>query len=190
MQKRLYIAYGSNLNLQQMKYRCPTARLYGTGVIEDYELQFKGQPKGAYATIGPKIGSQVPVAVWELKARDELALDRYEGFPYHYFKEDLPVRMDGEEQDVTAMVYIMNLKMEHGIPSRHYFTTVYEGYEDCGLDTSALMDAVHHSIHQYHERQKAVTQASFFDSDFGVSEDNVENEMDEQDEGYQTQLQM
>lgn len=44
MSKKLYIAYGSNLNLGQMNYRCPTAKLYGTGVIENYELQFKGMP--------------------------------------------------------------------------------------------------------------------------------------------------
>ena len=31
--KRLYVAYGSNLNTYQMRYRCPTARLVGTGVI-------------------------------------------------------------------------------------------------------------------------------------------------------------
>lgn len=40
MSKKLYIAYGSNLNLGQMKYRCPTAKLYGTGVIENYEYMF------------------------------------------------------------------------------------------------------------------------------------------------------
>ena len=40
MSKRLYVAYGSNLNIQQMTSRCPGARLYGTGVIENFELQF------------------------------------------------------------------------------------------------------------------------------------------------------
>ena len=40
MIKKLYIAYGSNLNLNQMKYRCPTAKLVGKGTIENYELQF------------------------------------------------------------------------------------------------------------------------------------------------------
>ena len=42
MSKKLYIAYGSNLNLKQMKYRCPTAKLIGKGVVENYGLQFKG----------------------------------------------------------------------------------------------------------------------------------------------------
>lgn len=36
---KIYVAYGSNLNKEQMAYRCPTARFLGTGVIEDYELQ-------------------------------------------------------------------------------------------------------------------------------------------------------
>ena len=40
MSKKLYIAYGSNLNLEQMKFRCPTAKLVGKGTIENYELQF------------------------------------------------------------------------------------------------------------------------------------------------------
>lgn len=28
--KRYYLAYGSNLNVRQMKYRCPTAKIAGT----------------------------------------------------------------------------------------------------------------------------------------------------------------
>lgn len=97
MSKRLYVAYGSNLNIRQMKYRCPTAKLYGVGTIEDYELQFKGQPNGAFATIAPKEGASVPVAVWEIQPRDEQSLDRYEGYPSHYFKQDVPVQLDGEK---------------------------------------------------------------------------------------------
>ena len=41
MERRYYIAYGSNLNVKQMKFRCPTARIIGTSVIKDYELLFK-----------------------------------------------------------------------------------------------------------------------------------------------------
>ena len=66
MEKIYYIAYGSNLNLRQMKMRCPTAKVMGTAVIKDYELLFKGSLTGAYLTIEPKEGSEVPVAVWTL----------------------------------------------------------------------------------------------------------------------------
>ena len=42
MEKRYYIAYGSNLNIPQMRMRCPGARIIGTSVIEGYRLLFKG----------------------------------------------------------------------------------------------------------------------------------------------------
>ena len=146
---RLYVAYGSNLNVQQMAHRCPTARLYATGVIKDYELQFKGQPQSAFATIAKKPGSEVPVAVWEIQRADEYFLDRYEGYPSHYFKKDVPVELtDGRE--VNAMVYIMNLRQDFGMPSTHYYRTVHQGYRDCNLDTSVLSKALGDSAQRFY----------------------------------------
>ena len=81
MAKKLYVAYGSNLNKGQMKYRCPTAKYVGTGELQGYELQFKGRERSAFATIGRKEGASVPVGLWEIQTRDERALDMYEGFP-------------------------------------------------------------------------------------------------------------
>ena len=147
-EKRLYVAYGSNLNTYQMRYRCPTARLVGTGVVKDYELQFKGRKDSAFATIAPSEGSIVPVAVWELQLRDEKALDRYEGFPNHYFKQDIPVEMKNGET-VNGMVYIMNLRQDFGIPSPGYVQTVSEGYHNCRLDTSVLKNAIRQSVSRY-----------------------------------------
>ena len=43
--KKYYIAYGSNLNVRQMKFRCPTAKVVGTSVIKGYELLYKGSKK-------------------------------------------------------------------------------------------------------------------------------------------------
>ncbi|MEG3071784.1 MAG: gamma-glutamylcyclotransferase family protein [Candidatus Syntrophopropionicum ammoniitolerans] len=56
--KILNLAYGSNLNLGQMAYRCPTAKVYGKGMLLDYQLLFKGREDNAYATIEPKRGSK------------------------------------------------------------------------------------------------------------------------------------
>jgi len=81
--KRYYIAYGSNLNVRQMKFRCPTAKVVGTSVIKGYELLYKGSKTGSYLTIEKKKGGVVPVAVWEVTARDEKSLDAYEGYPEH-----------------------------------------------------------------------------------------------------------
>lgn len=190
MSKRLYVAYGSNLNKKQMKYRCPTAKLYGTGEIKNYELQFKGHPNGAFATIAPKEGSSVPVAVWEIQPRDELSLDRYEGYPSHYFKQNVPVQLDGEE--VNAMVYIMNLKMGFGLPSPSYYHTVYEGYKDCELDTDILDKAVGESAQKFYSSAvRPSHQQNLFD-DYGEEdfddeeeiEDGEDDELNESDPFY------
>ena len=149
MRKKLYIAYGSNLNLQQMSRRCPTAKFIGTGVIEDYELQFKGREYGAYATIALKEGCEVPVGVFEIGIQDEMRLDVYEGFPNHYFKQDVPVKM--KDQTIKGMAYIMDLKMEFGMPSTNYYQVVHQGYQDCGLDTEILEQAVLDSTKKYYE---------------------------------------
>lgn len=148
MGKRFYIAYGSNLNFSQMRYRCPTAKFVGTGMLENYELQFKGHSHSAFATIQEKVGCSVPVGVWELQSRDEKMLDVYEGYPSHYFKADIPVTVGGVE--INAMVYIMNLRMQYGMPSTHYYQTLVEGYKDCGMDIAPLQTALQDStLHFY-----------------------------------------
>jgi hypothetical protein len=133
-----------------MKYRCPTAKLVGTGVIENCELQFKGFPTGAFATIGQKPGASVPVGVFDIQPMDERSLDRYEGYPSHYFKKTVPVQMTNGDK-VNAMVYIMNPKMQYGMPSANYYCVVHQGYKDCGLDTQVLNEAVQKSAGKYYE---------------------------------------
>ena len=56
MKNKLYIAYGSNLNLPQMAGRCPTAKVVGASAIKDYALVFRGGRQGAVATIEPLRG--------------------------------------------------------------------------------------------------------------------------------------
>ena len=104
--KRYYVAYGSNLNLSQMALRCPTAKVYGAGVLNNWELIFRGSKTGSYATIRRKKGSVVPVVIWEIRPKDEKNLDVYEGFPRFYFKQNVMVDLpDGKKK---AMVYIMD----------------------------------------------------------------------------------
>ena len=146
---KLYVAYGSNLNREQMRYRCPTAKFVGTGIIEGYELQFKGALHGACATIAPKEGAAVPVGIWTIQRADEKRLDLYEGYHEHghsfYDKEQIAVKMD-DGSTITGMVYIMDPRMDFGNPSAGYYDIVHRGYEDCGLDTAVLNRAVSNSM--------------------------------------------
>lgn len=145
MEKRYYIAYGSNLNIRQMRMRCPSARIIGTSEIPNYELLFKGSKTGSYLTVEPKEGSTVPVAVWEVTKKDELALDRYEGFPTFYYKAEMVLSIKGiktgKVRERTVFVYIMHEDRPIGVPSISYLRTCLEGYDDFGFDSKILMNA-------------------------------------------------
>ena len=139
--KRYYLAYGSNLNIRQMRYRCPTAKPIGITAIPDYELLYKGSGTGAYLTIEPKKDGLVPIAVWEVTEADEKRLDAYEGCPTFYYKKDLrlPVKLrNGKTKKVDAFIYIMHEERRHGIPSLTYIRTCEEGYRNFGFDTKFL----------------------------------------------------
>lgn len=139
--KKLYVAYGSNLHLEQMAYRCPDAKVFGTGVLKNYSLTFWGNTRGnGVATVLPEADTDVPVALWEISAADEKNLDRYEGFPYLYRKENIDVLM-ADGSIVTGMVYLMN----HGqptYPSDYYYNVIASGYKSFGFDTDFLEAAV------------------------------------------------
>lgn len=145
MEKRYYIAYGSNLNISQMRLRCPGARIIGTSEIKDYQLLFKGSKTGSYLTIEPKKGSSVPVVAWEVTAEDEAALDRYEGFPAFYYKKEmeLPIKgiKSGKVRIRNTFVYIMHEDRPLGLPSNYYLATCLQGYRSFGFDKKVLAQA-------------------------------------------------
>ena len=143
---KYYIAYGSNLNINQMKRRCPTARVIGTGFIEDYELLFKGSKTGGYLTIEKAEGKSLPVAIWKVTQLDEQALDRYEGYPTFYYKADVEIDIKGiktgKEYRKKAFVYIMHEDRDVGMPSKYYVMTCLEGYKTFGFSPKYLEDAL------------------------------------------------
>ena len=149
MEKRYYLAYGSNLNVRQMMIRCPSARMIGTATIEGYRLMFKGSKTGSYLTIEPEEGCSVPVGVWEVSEADELALDRYEGFPTFYYKKELELPImgirTGKVRRRKAFVYIMHEDRLLGVPSNMYMRICMEGYMDFGFNYDTLWEAYEYS---------------------------------------------
>ena len=143
--KKYYLAYGSNLNREQMGYRCPNAQPVGTVQLAGWRLIFRGSGTGNYLTIEPAPGYSVPVAVWAVTKADEAALDRYEGFPVFYRKETLPITYTGlkaaQERQVEAFVYLMNDGHPAGLPATRYMDACVEGYRDFGFDSRVLLEA-------------------------------------------------
>lgn len=134
--KKYYVAYGSNLHLGQMARRCPDSKVYGSGIIKNYRLVFYG-----VASIEKSKTDDCPVGVWEISERDELNLDRYEGYPNLYRKENIEVVMDNGEV-IEAMVYIMNRSGQQSYPNQYYYDTILTGYHDFKLNTNYLKSVV------------------------------------------------
>lgn len=152
---KLYLAYGSNLNLEQMVHRCPNAKVVGSTDVLEHRLVFRGAREGAVATIEPCKGESVQALVWEITPTDEKALDRYEGWPHLYRKETIKVRLNGKT--VQTMVYIMNEGRPMNQPNCYYYSTILDGYKSAGFDIERLRKAVKES---YEKNDKEIESAS------------------------------
>lgn len=138
----IYFAYGSNLNLQQMQYRCPTARLLGVGVVRGYALRYRGHGSGcAYLTVAATAGAITPVAAFVVCPSDVAALNAYEGVATgHYRIEAMSVDIGGRGR-LRGFWYVMNGGKRYA-PSQMYVRTVAQGYQMMGFDLSILQKAL------------------------------------------------
>ena len=80
----LYFAYGSNLNLFQMKRRCKDSIFLKKINLKDFRLTFRSKYRAA--DIEPKKNSIVPGGLFEISKSDEKKLDVYEDYPSLYRK--------------------------------------------------------------------------------------------------------
>ena len=112
-----------------MAIRCPEAVKMGSDYISGWKLVFR-----TVADIIPtkNINSRLPVGIWKITDKCEIALDRYEGYPNLYGKSDIN----------GMMTYKMNSN-SYSLPSESYFNTILEGYKDFNLDTSYLLDTLY-----------------------------------------------
>ena len=140
MKTKLYLAYGSNLNLEQMAFRCPDSSVAGKAELPGYRLLFRGRPGNAHATIEQADGHSVPALLWKVSVPDEACLDLYEGFPRYYGKVELPVELKGKT--VTVMAYVMQPGFDCNEPSIFYLDTIREGYRAAGFDQAVLDKAL------------------------------------------------
>lgn len=137
----LYVAYGSNMNLEQMNFRCPNSKIVGVGKLNGWKLVFnvhadiiKGNKK-----------DYVPVVAWDIADEDWYRLDMYEGYPMYYVKEDVDVIFNNKEKK-KAIVYVM-ADGRKGIspPTKGYFDGIIEGCISNRIDVEYLYEALKYS---------------------------------------------
>ena len=131
-----YFAYGSNLDVEQMKVRCPNSEMIGKVSLPNWRLVFRG-----VADIEPFTGSQVEGGIWKISESDEVALDNYEVYPSLYIKNYFACSID------TEVVEVMFYQMTHTYdgtqaPNRHYYDTILRGYHQFGLEQKYLVEAL------------------------------------------------
>ena len=130
----LYFAYGSNLNLFQMKRRCKDSVFIKKYELKGYRLNFRSKYRAA--DIEKSKNSIVPGALFEISKSDEKKLDVYEDYPILYKK------LYFTYYSKTVMTYIMVNKTEFRYPTERYLNVVKRGYKDCNLDFKYLIAAL------------------------------------------------
>ena len=121
----LYFAYGSNLNLFQMKRRCKDSIFLKKINLKNFRLTFRSKYRAA--DIEPKKNSIVPGGLFEISKSDEKKLDVYEDYPSLYRK--FYFTYYGKK----VMTYTMVNKTPFRFPTERYLNVVKRGYKDCGL---------------------------------------------------------
>lgn len=153
--KKYYLAYGSNLNIENMLARCPSAMPVGITTIKNCKLEFRGSPGFSYLTLTASKGDIVPLGVWEINESDEKHLDRYEGYPKLYRKakaSDVHVQaFIGEDLVVNAFLYLMNDNYPVSIPAQFYVDDCITGFKDFNLPLEALNSAINQVIGETNE---------------------------------------
>src|SRR5271165_1853980 len=121
--RKLYWAYGSNLNVEQMQKRCPEATVVAPLIVPRAILRFRH-----VADVSFHEKARCPGGLWRISQEDENALDIYEGVAYGFYeKRYLRLRIDGREEE--CLFYKM---LSYGImpPSKTYLEVITQGYRD------------------------------------------------------------
>lgn len=140
----VYLAYGSNVNPNVMKHRCPNSVFLGKGILLNHKLSFNGNKTNSYLTIEKQQNSIVPIAIYELSDNDIKNLDIYEGFPDLYSKG--MIRYVKENKEINhGLIYIMN-DFPKGMPSIDYLDSVIKGYQEIDLNINSLKKAIEDSL--------------------------------------------
>lgn len=135
----LYFAYGSNMQFDQMKERCSSARFVCTARLKDHRLAFTRLSKNRQCGVADAIqnmGAEVWGTVFEIDENEIGALDKSEGYrtgrpraENAYERSELHVQRSDEGQEALAVwTYTVVTKLApNPKPSEVYKQLVLDG---------------------------------------------------------------
>ena len=119
--KTFYLAYGSNMNAEQMKVRCPAAQFVKIVTLQNFK--FLINDKGV-ATLIPAENEVVEGVLWNLTQNCEASLDVFEGIEDgEYTKEKITLHEEAE-----ALIYFATSSSQ-GKPYAGYAERILKGAE-------------------------------------------------------------
>jgi gamma-glutamylcyclotransferase (GGCT)/AIG2-like uncharacterized protein YtfP len=137
----LYAAYGSNLDPEQMRERCPHSPSRGPGWLEGWRLTFGGEDlgwEGALATVVEDPASRVFVMVYDVPSQDEAALDRWESADSGLYRK-IRVRVQTLDGEALCWLYVLD-GYEGGLPSARYLGVMADAAEIAGAPAEYVHD--------------------------------------------------
>jgi hypothetical protein len=128
--KAPYFSYGSNMAINQMAARCPTAMLLGKARLPHFEFRIA---RSGYATIVPRRHGVVHGVLWLLGREDARALDAYEEVEQGLYRKITCAVERDDGRRLSALIYvaaqpspgralrgyidaIIGAAIEHGLP--------------------------------------------------------------------------
>lgn len=154
----LYFAYGSNMDWDQMRNRCPSARFKCTASLKDHKLAFtrySGGRKCGVADAVPHEGHDVWGVVYQIEEVDIGRLDRSEGFkpgrPLEqnaYRREQRHVYDDDDQgSPLLVSLYFANKEDDPPLPNAAYKELIVKGAQHWHLPTEYIAELEQIKVH-------------------------------------------
>ena len=127
-----YFAYGSNMDPERMRKRGINFSKREHAILEGWRLAFNKiatrNPKEGFANIVKNEKCFVEGILYTIPESDIEKLDRYEGYPNHYERIKVRVRLNrGEEVEATTYVAKFDKVREGLKPSKEYLKHLLKG---------------------------------------------------------------
>jgi len=138
---RPYFAYGSNMIVEDMRRRCPSACFLGVARLRGYRFRIA---RSGYASLAREPGAMAYGTLWSISAADEQRLDAYEEVATGlYRRTHLAVETFGAESGssrrVGALVYLAR-DPGSGRPRGDYLERILAAARRHRLPGAALTD--------------------------------------------------
>jgi len=151
----LYFAYGSNMDLKQIKERCKSSEFKGIALLPDYKLIFPQRSKNRgcnVASVMPETGSEVWGVVYDIPEKEVSNLDKTEGYiegheGNSYERRSITVLMEGnKDKKQFVSIYIGIKKSSPGLPDKKYKDLILNGSKYWKLPEYYIKDVLENIV--------------------------------------------